>query len=235
MSGRMEFSANLAQLISHFTLHFRDVIANLEEFLKTEKELLFNILRNLRFRYAGVLKSSKKKFVKHASTEQTVLGVTKEVSMQTILLSDLMCLYCVQGISFLDCIREIWHKKKWDRGELHKDFKDECLAWVKFLFEIVCIANPDAPQLLKNFLVPKEGSVVADKDIKERIIKLILEEAKKRISELNIAVYLPLFEEYEIWPLSVRKLYFLGLFYYIYSALCSILNILSRIIFLTTA
>ena len=57
----------------------RDVITALEDFIKTDRELLVHVMINLRAHYTGFIQSSTTSFVKQASVGQTVLGTLDEV------------------------------------------------------------------------------------------------------------------------------------------------------------
>lgn len=63
-----------------YTFICRDVVTGLEEFIKTDKELLVHILINMRAFYTGYLQSSDPKTVGLASVDGTLLSVIDEVN-----------------------------------------------------------------------------------------------------------------------------------------------------------
>ena len=100
---------------------------------------------------------------------------------------------------------ELWNKKRWNKGEQHNDFRAECLKWMMLLLGIVRMTDPNASQLLKKFLAPKRGSVIADKDFRSHIVQVILEETRKSFPNLTIQLFFPLYKAYRIWPIPVSK------------------------------
>ena len=98
---------------------------------------------------------------------------------------------------------ELWNKRKWDEGELNDHFRSECHQWIMLLLKTIDITDPDASQVLKIFLAPKSGSVVANEDIQSSIISVILKNTRESFSNLTIELFLPLFFEHKIWPIPV--------------------------------
>ena len=100
---------------------------------------------------------------------------------------------------------ELWNKRKWDEGELNGRFKSECHRWIMLLLKTIDITDPDAFQVLKFFLAPKSGSLVANKDIQSVIVDAILKNTRESFSNLTIELFLPLFSEHRIWPIPVSR------------------------------
>ena len=73
------------------------------------------------------------------------------------------------------------------------------------LLGAVRLNDPNAPQLLKKFLAPKRGSVIADREYRSHIVQQILDETRKSFSELPIQTFFPLYKNYRIWPIPVSN------------------------------
>ena len=100
---------------------------------------------------------------------------------------------------------ELWNKRKWDEGELNDRFISECHEWIMLLLKTIDITDTEASQVLKMFLAPKSGSVVANEDIQSTIISVILNNTRESFSNLTIELFLPLFSEHKIWPIPVSR------------------------------
>ena len=100
---------------------------------------------------------------------------------------------------------EIWNKRKWDEGELNDHFRSECHQWIMLFLKTIDITDPNASQMLKIFLAPKSGSIVAKKDIQSAIVNVILKNTRESFSNLTIELFLPLFSEHRIWPIPVSR------------------------------
>ena len=73
------------------------------------------------------------------------------------------------------------------------------------LLGAVRLTDPNAAQLLKKFLAPKRGSIIADKEYRGSIVQLIVEETRKSFPELSIQRFFPLYKAYRIWPIPVMN------------------------------
>ena len=100
-------------------------------------------------------------------------------------------------------MRELWSRRGWHKGEQHKDFRNECLKWLKLLLQTVKVTDPSAPQLLKKFLAQRRHSVVADQEFRYNIVKQILEDTRKSFSSLSIQLFFTLYKSFRIWPIDV--------------------------------
>ena len=105
-------------------------------------------------------------------------------------------------------------KKKWDKGEEHKDFRSECLKWMMLLLGTVRLTDLNAPQLLKKFLAPKKGSVTADREYRTHVVKAVLDETRNSFHELPIHTFYPLYKNYRIWPTPVSVYMYIIIIYY---------------------
>ena len=219
---------NLLLLFVYFCRYYyyyyllRDMILSLESFIQNDRELLVHIIVNLRAHFTPFLQSPDRTNVGKASVEGTVLGVIDEVSPFSVCLFKNLSIYlstCIytsifhspdiyyiissQGISFLDGMKELWNRKGWHKGPQHKDFRDECFNWMKLLLSTVRVTEPNAHLLLKKFLAPKRGSVVADNNFRNHIVRLILEETKNSFPNLTVQMFFLLYKSFRIWPITV--------------------------------
>ena len=94
-----------------------------------------------------------------------------------------------QGISFLDAMTELWNKRGWQSGELHKDFRNECYKWLTLLLGTVRLSNPNVSILLKRFFAQRRNSIVSDSEFRQQMIQQVLEETRKNFPNLIIQMY----------------------------------------------
>jgi hypothetical protein len=129
----------------------KDFIVTLETYIKNDRELVAHVLINLRSFYTQFLNSSDPQEICKASENGTILGVIDE------------------GISFLDAMTELWHKRRWHKGDMNDNFRQVCLKWLNLLLSIIKVTDPNAPQLLKKFLAQKMNSIISDKEFRNHI------------------------------------------------------------------
>ena len=100
---------------------------------------------------------------------------------------------------------EFWNKKGWNKGELNGDFRKECLDWIMLLVKIIQITDPGTPKNLKELLTGKKGTVIVDNDFRADVVQEIRNKTRESFQYLTIDMFYPLYNEYRIWPASVRK------------------------------
>ena len=73
----------------------------------------------------------------------------------------------------MDTVTEIWNKKGWRKSSQNKDFRTSVLDWLLFLIVLVPIRDSSAVTLLKKFLGPRRGTVVADPEYRKLITQKV--------------------------------------------------------------
>ena len=98
---------------------------------------------------------------------------------------------------------ELWFRRGWHKGEQHKDFRNECLQWLKLLLKTVKVTDPSAHQLLEKFLAQSHHGIVADQEFRNNIVKQILEDTRNSFPSLSIQSFFTLYKTFNIWPIDV--------------------------------
>lgn len=65
------------------------------------------------------------------------------------------------------------------------------------------MTDPNAHVLLKKFLSPKRGSVIADSKYRSVMVNHIIEETRTKFPDLSIQQFYTLYRNYRIWPIPV--------------------------------
>ena len=100
-------------------------------------------------------------------------------------------------------MKELCYRKGWHKCLLYEDFRGECFKWMKLLLGTVRVTEPNAHLLLKKFLAPKRGSVIADNNFRSHIVRLILEETENSFPYLTVQMFFLLYKSLRIWPITV--------------------------------